>query len=89
MSKHIQSIDLSPTLWLSECTDGWWLYDDRSGMNLAMRAATERAALTEALEYYQNRCSDLESKHKSLHDKVSKFMYAVVENPEDVEVKDE
>ena len=52
MSKVINHKELSPTLSMSECTDGFWLYDDTRGMNLAMREKTEEAAYIEALEYY-------------------------------------
>lgn len=49
-----------------ECTDGFWLYDKSRGMNLAMRAKSETAALIDALEYYQRRYKELESAHKDL-----------------------
>lgn len=38
MSKAINNIILTDTLTISECTDGFWLYDKTRGMNLSMRA---------------------------------------------------
>lgn len=57
--RAIQTINLSDTLSLSECKDGWWLYDKAAGMNLAMKAASERQAFIEALSYYQDRTQEL------------------------------
>lgn len=74
MSKLINHVKLSDTLGLSECNDGFWLYDKTRGMNLSMRAKTEQAAFTEALEYYQRRLADIESEHKSLDKKVKAFV---------------
>lgn len=37
MGKHTT---LTKTLTLSECSDGFWLYDETRGMNLSMRART-------------------------------------------------
>lgn len=37
MGKHINSTKLTETLTLSECSDGFWLYDKTRGMNLSMR----------------------------------------------------
>ena len=55
MSKVISNTKLSNTLDLSECKDGWWLWDQTRGMNLAMRAKSRDAAFVEALSYYQER----------------------------------
>lgn len=53
MRKTITSTRLSETLTLSECTDGFWLFDKTQGSNLSMRAATPTGALVEAVTYYQ------------------------------------
>ena len=74
MAKVIKHTVLSPKLAISECNDGFWLYDETRGMNLAMRAATEQAAFVEALTYYQGRLSDLESAHKCLNKRVQEFV---------------
>ena len=73
-------IELSPTLSLSEYTDsrhgsfGFWLWDDIRGMNLAMRAKTERAAFVKALLYYQNRLVKVEEERNTLSSKVNSFL---------------
>ena len=74
MAKTIKHTKLSNTLALTECTDGFWLYDKTRGMNLAMRAKTERAAFVEALEYYQDRLSTVEREYKIMRDKVFSFV---------------
>lgn len=74
MAKTIKHTELTPKLALTECNDGFWLYDETRGMNLAMRAATEQAAFVEALTYYQGRLSDLESAHNCLNKRVQEFV---------------
>jgi len=74
MSKTISHVDLSPTLSLAECRDGWWLYDTTRGMNLSMRAKTEREAFTEALTYYQGRLGEVEKAYASLRSQVDSFV---------------
>lgn len=76
----ISTVDLSPTLNLCECHDGWWLYDETRGMNLAMRAKSEREAFVEALTYYQNRLREVEQEHKALSDKVTAFVSQFTED---------
>ena len=49
----ISSVSLSESLTLHQCHDGFWLWDDTQGMNLAMREKTAEAAFTRAIEYYQ------------------------------------
>lgn len=70
--------DLSPTLNLCEFrtggAKGFWLYDTTRGMNLAMRAPTERAAFLEAIEYYQNRLTEVERNQAALRAKVNAFL---------------
>jgi len=74
MGKHIESKQLSETLTLSECTDGYWLYDTTRGMNLAMRAKTADAAYLETIEYYQRRLIEVETNLKTLEGKVDSFL---------------
>ena len=83
MSKVINHKELSPTLSMSECTDGFWLYDDTRGMNLAMREKTEEAAYIEALEYYQERLKEVETNYKSLKSKVDHFISQVADDDDD------
>lgn len=73
-TKAIRQIKYSDTLVLSECSDGFFLYDYSRGMNVAMRAKTETAALVEALMYYQRRTSDVEKEWKELKQKVNSFL---------------
>lgn len=68
------------TLSLTECADGFWLYDTTRGMNIAMRAKTEREAFIKALEYYQKRLTTVEKDFKSLNDKVSDFVSNFVDD---------
>ena len=82
MSKVINNIELSSgTLELSECTDGFWLYDDTRGM-IVIRAKTERDAFVEALEYYQERLTTVECLHRTLHKKVDAFVSQCKEEDE-------
>lgn len=74
MGKTIHAIKLSETLNLAECTDGWWLYDQTRGMNLAMKAKTSTDAFVEALTYYQRRLAEVERAHSSLKEKVDAFV---------------
>jgi hypothetical protein len=82
MGKVIKHEVLTSKLALSECTDGFWLYDETRGMNLAMRAKTEREAFIKALEYYQDRLKDVESAHKSLTKRVNEFVSQFKEDDE-------
>ncbi len=74
MAKTISVSQLPETLSLAECSDGFWLYDETRGMNLSMRAKTERAAFVEALEYYQKRLGEVEQAHKKLTEQVNTFV---------------
>lgn len=77
MSKVISHTNLSKTLALSECNDGWWLYDHTRGMNLSIRVKSKDNAFVEALEYYQNRLKEVESAYASLSEKVNTFCYSI------------
>lgn len=78
MSKTIQSLKLSDSLTLTECNDGWWLWDQTRKMNLAMKAASKEAALLSALNYYQGRFNTLDTQHKDLKSKVESFVSGVI-----------
>ena len=62
---------------LTKCKDGFWLYDGNRGMNLAMRASTAKAALIEALEYYQERLIEVENQNKELKEGVNEFLVKI------------
>ena len=59
MRPAIKNTKLTDTLTLSECHDGFWLYDKTRGMNLSMRAKTPTDAFVKALTYYQRRLSEV------------------------------
>ena len=77
---------LSETLSLVEYKSGgnagFWLYDETRGMNLSMRAKSERAAFIEALTYYQQRLICVEGEQRVMSEKVNAFVAQFVE-PED------
>lgn len=81
--KIIQHNQLSETLGLTECKDGFWLYDKMRGMNLSLRAKTPQDAFVEALHYYQRRLAEVERAHNELTAKVDAFVTQFV--PEDQE----
>lgn len=85
MGKLITNMKLSETLDLSECTDGFFLYDKTRGMNLAMRAKTKDEAFTKALQYYQVRLKTVEYEYASLKAKVDSFVDQFVDQEEDSE----
>jgi hypothetical protein len=83
MSKVINHAQLTPTLALTECKDGFWLYDETRGFNLAMRAKTSTDAFVEALEYYQDRLKEVESQYSNLKAKVDSFVSNFVDEEGD------
>ena len=72
--KAIRTIKLTDTLALSECKNGWWLYDKVVGMNLGIRCKSPEDAFVEALTYYQERLTQAEGDLKSLSEKVELFV---------------
>lgn len=86
MGKHIQTVIKTETFTVSECTDGFWLWDETRGMNLAMRAKSVEAAFTEALLYFQLRLREVEQAHCSLKVKVAEFVGQFVDEDAEVEV---
>lgn len=80
MSKTIKSTKLTATLTLSECNDGFWLWDETRGMNLSMRAKTPQDAFLECITYYQRRLAKVEGEHRELSAKVDAFVSQFVED---------
>lgn len=74
MAKFIKNVFKLKTLSLSECNDGFYLYDDVVGMNISMRAKTEQDACIKALLYYQKRLIEVKADYKNLDDKVQSFL---------------
>lgn len=78
--KAIKNTKVTGTLTLSECEDGFWLYDYTRGMNLSMRAKTPESAFVEAILYYQKRTNKVESELRDLKKAVGTFVEAVSED---------
>lgn len=76
------STELTDKLTLTECSDGYWLWDETRQMNLAMRAKSQVEAFVEALEYYQGRLGQVEAELKDMRGKVEAFVAQFAE-PED------
>lgn len=85
MSNIINNEKLSENLTLTECKDGFWLWDNVVEMNLAMRAKTREAALLECIEYYQRRLPKVLRDLMSLQDKVDSFLVQFKEEDNDPE----
>lgn len=83
MSKTIKLEQLTETISIAECNDGFWLYDSTRGMNLSMRARTRNVAFIEALEYYQERLTKVESNYQEMKGKVDKFVSSLFGEDED------
>lgn len=79
MGKLISGTTLSDTLVMSECTDGYWLWDRTRQMNLSVKAKSSTEALVEALGYYQKRLATVEQEHCALKAKVDVFVSQFVE----------
>ena len=73
-TKAITSIKLTDTLTLSECKDGYWLYDYTRNMNLSMHTKTERDAFVEAITYYQKRYAEVHKDYEILNGSVQNFI---------------
>lgn len=76
-NKAIKTIKLTNNLSMSECKDGYWLYDYTRGMNLSMREKTEDAAFVEAITYYQKRTKKLEAELKKLNQSIDVFIESI------------
>ena len=74
MRPAIKNTRLTDTLTLSECHDGFWLYDKTRGMNLSMRAKTPTDVFVAALTYYQSRTSAVETEYRTLRGLVDAFV---------------
>ena len=59
---------------MSECNDGFYLYDYVIQMNISMRAKTEQDAFIEALMYYQKSLQETKKNLKDIEDKVYNFI---------------
>lgn len=74
MAKAIRNVFKTETLSLTECNDGYYLYDHVVGQNICMRAKTEQGACIEALLWYQNRLATVKGNYTDLNNKVQGFI---------------
>jgi len=74
MGRAIRNVFKTDTLTLTECTDGYYLWDNVASFNIAIHAKSEQQALIDGLNYYQNYHSKLKKEHKDLNDKVQNFL---------------
>ncbi len=87
--KPISYEKLSGTLTISErhrtCENpqGFWIYDDLEGMNIAMAEPTAQAAFVKAIKYYQDRLSYYRTAYNDLKTKVDNFVELFVEQDEE------
>jgi len=81
--KAIRNIKLTDTLTLSECEDGYWLYDYTRGMNLSMKAKTKEDCFIEAIQYYQKRTKTVENRMKILNKSIDVFIDAITGEEQD------
>jgi len=79
MGKVVRNVFKVETLCLTECTDGFWLYDTVIGMNISMRAKTEQDACIEALLYYQKALRNSKAQYNTLNEKVENFVSQFIE----------
>lgn len=74
MAKVIRNVFKLDTISLTECKDGYWLYDHVVGQNISMRGKTEQDACIEAILWYQKRLAAIKLDYKILNDKVENFV---------------
>lgn len=74
---------LDETISLTECRDGFWLYDKTRGMNLSMRSKSSDEAFFNALKYYQKRLLIVEAELRELNEKVNSFVSSVCPEEEE------
>jgi hypothetical protein len=70
MAQKHELIFKNDSITLTKGIDGYWLYDKSRGMNLSMKADSERSAFVESLEYYTNRLLLVESENKEFLSKI-------------------
>jgi len=83
MANTIVATKLSETLQISECSDGFWLYDKTRGMNLSMQAKTFNDAFVQALTYYQKQLSNVEKSYWALQGQVDSFVSQFADKQDD------
>ena len=79
MGKAIRNIFKNEMFSLTECTDGYYLWDNVLKMNIGMYCKTEQEAFIKRLDYYQRRLSEVKQDYKDLSSKVQTFVDQVVD----------
>lgn len=86
----ISTLKLNDHLSISEChpdsecrVNNWWLYDERSGMNIGMREETRDDAFIEAIEYWAKMAQRFEKSYTELKSQVDSFVGQFIERDED------
>jgi len=74
MGKALRNVFKTETLVLTECSDGYYLWDKVAGFNIAIHAKSEQQALIDGLEYYQKYHSKLQKEYNELNNKVESFI---------------
>jgi hypothetical protein len=83
MGKAIRNVFKTDKFLLSECSDGYYLYDYVVGMNISMRAKSEQDACIEVLLWYQKQLATAKLDYKILNDKVQNFISQLGDGEED------
>lgn len=83
MAKAIRNVFKNETLSLTECNDGYYLYDTVVGQNICMRGKTEQDACIEALLWYQKRLKETRAELKDINNKVESFVSQFCKEEED------
>lgn len=73
---------LTDTLTLSQCIDGYWIYDAQLGYNTAMHCKTEREAFISTINDYKERLIALKNTNKVLMVASKNFLESVAEELE-------
>ena len=89
MNKKNTHEKLNDNLTLSIMSSGYWIFDKRKGINVAMRAKTERDAFLEALEYYSRYLIDSQKKFKEVTQAVDTFLNKLAKTNTYEEIFDE
>lgn len=72
----------TPTLTLSQLSDGYWLWDETRQMNLSMHASSPQEAFIETICYYQRRVTEIQKELKTLKAQVEAFVEEVHKCPD-------
>lgn len=74
MAKFIRNVFKNEHQCMTECADGFWIYDYSWQMNIVTSEKTEQAAFIAALSFYQKAFDESKNKYKDLSGKVDSFL---------------